>query len=96
MAFYISQPDKMIHTRLDRIYISKTIKTKTSKIYTTSLSYHESVFVIFQIREENPRGEGIWKMNTSILKQKEFKEIFEKFWTYWQNKKTEYKNHNLR
>ena len=32
-------------------------------------------------------------MNTSILKQKQFKEIFEKFWTYWQNKKTEYKNH---
>ena len=80
-------PDKTIHTRLDRIYISTTIKSKTSKIYPIPLSDCGSVSVTFQISEENPRGEGIWKMNTSILKQKQFQEIFKNFWTYWQNKK---------
>ena len=41
---------------MDRIYITKTIKTKTSKIHSTSLSDHDSVSVILQISEENPRG----------------------------------------
>ena len=85
--FTYHKPDKTIHTRLDRIYISKTIKSKTSKIYPIPLSDCGSVSVTFQISEENPRGEGIWKMNTSILKQKQFQEIFKNFWTYWQNKK---------
>lgn len=70
--FTYHNPDKTIHTRLDRIYISKTIKTKTLKINPISLSDHESKSALFQIREENPRGNGIWKMNTSILKQKKF------------------------
>ena len=87
-------PDKTIHTRLDRIYTSKKIKITTSKIQPTSLSDHDSVSVTFQISEENPRGSGIWKMNTSILQQNQFKEIFQNFWNYWQNEKIKYKNHN--
>ena len=58
--------DQTIHSRLDRIYISKAIKTKTCKIIPTSLSDHDVVSVILQISEENPRGPGIWKLNTSI------------------------------
>ena len=50
--------------------------------------------VIFQISEENPRGSGSWKMNTSILQQKQFKELFQSFWKYWQKEKIKYKNHN--
>ena len=50
--------------------------------------------VTFQISEENSRGSGIWKMNTSILKQKQFKETCQSFWEYWQKEKIEYKNHN--
>lgn len=71
--FTYHNPDITIHIRLDRIYISKTIKIKTSKIYRISLSDHNSVSVIFQIREENPRGEGIWKISSPILKQKKIK-----------------------
>ena len=80
-------PDKTIHSRLDRIYITKTIKTKTSKIHSTSLSDHDSVSVILQISEENPRGQDIYK-------QKKFQEIFKNFWKYWQNNKIEYENLN--
>ena len=86
--FTYHNPDKTIHTRLDRIYISKKLKTKTSKIQPTSLSDHYGVSVTFQISEENPRGSGFWKMYMSILQQK-------KFWEYWQKKKIEYKNHNV-
>ena len=86
--------DKTIHSRLHRIYISKTIKTKKCKISSTSLSDHESVSVILQISEENPGEPGVWKLNTSTLKQKKFQEIFKIFWNFWQNKKKEYKYHN--
>ena len=92
--FTYHNPDKTIHTRLDRIYTSKKIKITTSKIQPTSLSDHDSVSVTFQISEENPRGSGIWKMNTSILQQNQFKEIFQNFWNYWQNEKIKFKNHN--
>ena len=93
--FTYHNPDKTIHTRLDRIYISKKIKTKTCKIQPTSLSDHDGVSVTFQISEENPGGSGIWKMNTSVLKHKKFKEILQSFWEYWQKKKIEYENYNV-
>ena len=67
--------DQTIHSRLDRIYITNTIKVKTSEIYPISLSDHDGVTVTFLTREENPRGPGIWKLNTSILKQKDFKKF---------------------
>ena len=92
--FTYHNSDKTIHTRLDKIYISRKIKIKTCKIQPTSLSDHDGVSVIFQINEENPRGSGIWKMNTSRLKQKKFKEIFQSFWEYWKKEKTEYRNQN--
>ena len=85
--FTYHNPDKTIHTRLDRIYISKKIKTKTSKIQPTPLSDHDGVSVTFQISEENPRGSGIWKMNTSILQQKQFKEFFKAFGNTGKRKK---------
>ena len=71
--FTYHNSDKTIHTRLDKIYISRKIKIKTCKIQPTSLSEHDGVSVIFQINEENPRGSGIWKTNTSRLKQQKFK-----------------------
>lgn len=59
-----------------------------------SFSDHDGVPVLTQISKENPRGPGTWKLNTSILNLKQFRKTFQQFWTFWQNKKTEYKNHN--
>ena len=88
-------PDKTIHSRLDRIYITDDIKVKTAKIYPFSLSDHDGVTVSFQIREMNPKGPGIWKLNTSILKHNTFQEIFPKYWKFWQKQKNKYNNHLL-
>ena len=54
--FTYHNPDKTIHSRLDRIYITNNVTVKTSKIYPISLSDHDGVTVIFQIRETNPRS----------------------------------------
>ena len=88
-------PDKTIHTRLDRIYITDDIKVKTSKIYTLSLSDHDGGTVSFQIREISPKRPGIWKLNTLILKHKTLQEIFPKYWKLWQKIKKKYDNQLL-
>ena len=93
--FKYHNPDKTIHRRLDRIYITNTVTVKTSKIYPIPLSDHDGVTVSFQIREINPRGPGIWKLNTSILKHKEFQRIFKEYWTLWQKQKRKYENQLL-
>ena len=68
---------------------------KKSTIYPISLSDHDGVTVSFQIGEIKPNGPGIWKLNTSILKQKNFQGIFKSFWTYWQKQKRKYDNQLL-
>ena len=86
--FSYHDSDKTIHSRLDRIYTSKTIKVKTCKINPVSLSDHDSVTVILQmISEENPRGPGIWKLNISILKHKKFQGIFKPFGLFGKRKR---------
>ena len=50
------------HSRLDRIYLSKTNNTKTCKITPNSFSDHDGVPVLTQISKENPRGPGTWKL----------------------------------
>ena len=87
--------DKTIHSRLDRIYNTKTIQIRTCNIIPMPLSDHDGVSAIIQISDGNRWGPGTWKLNTSILKQNEFQEIFKNVWKNWQNKKREYKNHNL-
>ena len=86
--------DKTIHSRIDRIYISKQIKLIKSQITPNTISDHDSVTTTIQINKKEPKGPGIWKLNTNILTQKDFKKIFETFWKNWQHEKNNYKNHN--
>ena len=53
------------------------------------------VSLTLQIKKtKNPKGNGLWKLNTSILNQKNFKQIFQHFWKNWQTQKTKYKSIN--
>ena len=72
-----------IYSRLDRIYITKTVKTKTCQIMPTSISDHECVSVSLQVNKKEPKGPIIWELNTTILKQKKFQKIFKNFWNSW-------------
>ena len=35
-------------------------------------------------------GSGVWQLNTSILKEKQFLEMIDKFWEDWKSKKVKY------
>lgn len=84
--------DNTIHRRLDRIYITKRIKTKTRNLLSTSIFGPNSVSVTIQVTKKEPKGPGIWKLNTAILKHKNFQNIFQQFWKNWQKGKTKYQN----
>ena len=58
------------------------------------MSDHEIVSLTLQITKQKPKFNGFWKLNTSILKQKNFKEIFHNFWENWQKQKIKYKSIN--
>ena len=75
--------------------MTDNIRIKTSTIYLISLSDHDGVTVSFQTGEIDRKGPGIWKLNTSILKHKNFQELFKNFWTYWQKQKRKYDNQLL-
>ena len=50
---------------------TKTIKTLNYQIIPTTISDHDSVSVIIHVNIQTPKGPGIWKLNTTILKQKQ-------------------------
>ena len=35
----------------------------------------------------NPRGQGVWKINTQLLKNESFCAAVKSFWSYWQQHK---------
>ena len=68
--FTYHNPDKTKHSRLDRIYISETINTKTSQIHPTSLSHHDSVSCHTRDQRGEPKRTRYLETETSTLKQK--------------------------
>ena len=92
--FTYHNADNAIHSRLDRFYITKTIKSIKCQIIPNNISDHYSVSLRIQINKNKPKGPGIWKLNTSILTYKNFQNIFKQFWKDWQNEKTKYKTYS--
>ena len=95
--FTYHNADNTIHNSLDRIYITKKIKITNFQIIPTSISDHDSVSTIIQVNKKEPKGPkgpGIWKLNTTILKYKHFQKTFKQFWNSWTKEKTKYNNYN--
>ena len=90
-SYTYHNPENTIH---DRIYITKTIKTIKWHIIPNTISDHHSASLHIQINKNDPKGPGIWKLNTSILTHKTYQIIFKHFWNDWQNEKTKCKTHN--
>ena len=93
-CFTYHNADNTIHSRSDRFYISKEIKNVKCKIIPNTVSDHDSVSLYLSVNRKEPKRPGTWKLNTTILTQKNFKKIFQKFWNNWQYEKNNYKNHN--
>ena len=75
------------HSRINRIYATENLKILDTNIIANSLSDCEMVSLTLQIKKQKLKGNGFWKLNTSILQQKNFKEIIHKFGENWQKQK---------
>lgn len=53
--FTYHNSDNTIYSRLDRIYITKTIKTTNCQIIPTTISDHDNVSVIMQVNKKEPQ-----------------------------------------
>jgi len=79
-------------SRLDRIYVTKTILSKKTGIETMAAAFSDHNAVILRLEmdhQTNYRGKGYWKMNINMLQEKTFQETFKTKWEKWKmNKKT--------
>ena len=90
--FTFHNNNKLIHSRLDRIYIPKNQKIINVNIIPNNLSDHDAIQVIISVKKKNIYSQGYWRLNTSIIKQKQFQKLFKKFWNDWLIQK---KNYNI-
>lgn len=77
-----------IRTRIDKIFTQKTFadKTKTT-VNVCPYSDHDAVMTTIKIPDSNPRGPGVWKMNTKLLKDKRYEHEIRSFTKHWMNEK---------
>ena len=80
-------------SRIDRFYIWRDAKKNfsiRSDIIPNNISDHSMICLSLKNITTNKRGPSYWKLNTSILQNKEYKQKIETFWQHWQNKKNRY------
>ena len=83
-----------ICSRIDRIYTTKNIKLNNATIIPNNISDHDIITLTITITKQKPKGRGIWKLNATIVKEKNFTEIFRIFWQNWQKEKPKYNSIN--
>ena len=77
-------------SRIDRFYLTSDFennyKIKT-QIIQNYLSDHRMITLNFYPKHEKKRGPSYWKLNSSILQNKDYKNKITSFWHKWQQKK---------
>ena len=61
-----------------------------SDIVSNTLSDHHIISLSLVNITTKKRGSSYWKLNTSVLQNKEYKQKIETFWLHWKNKKNIY------
>ena len=75
--------------RLDRFYTPTAWRTQVRDHACDPFTYsdHHMVSISIQLGHSNPRGRGVWKFNTRLLKSEEFCAAVNNFWPQWQLEK---------
>ena len=80
-------------SRIDRFYMWNQAEKQfsiRSDIIQNKLSDHHMITLSLKNITTNKRGPSYWKLNTSILENKDYKQKIETFWINWKNKKNIY------
>ena len=96
LAFTWQNMAGTIWCRLDRFYVSSSLVDEcvfTSAIITYPYSDHDIIHITLTVdRSCTNVGPGVWKLNTSILKDKSVHAKVARFWSNWKSKKKHFSN----
>ena len=86
-----------VASRLDRFYLPAAFLSERSKcdILPCYFSDHSLVKICFQLPEASPKGQGIWKLNVSVLQDNEFELQIRQFWSEWRDNKVNFPDQRL-
>ena len=75
--------------RLDWFYTAKTWRSRISDFKCNSFAYsdHHIINLKITLGNSNPRGRGVWKLNTQLLKSETFCSAVNNFWPVWKDHK---------
>ena len=78
--------------RLDRFYVPHSWDTQASDMTVKRFAYSDQQLIrmTFTVGKRNPRGKGIWRFNTSLLKSEDFCEETVDFLRHWRTQKASY------
>ena len=98
-VFQVKNPSKKLFTwfngpqsvgcRLDHFYTPIAWRSQVQDQVCDPFLYsdHHMVSIKLQLGHSNPRGRGIWKFNTRLLKSDDFCAAVNNFWPQWQLEK---------
>ena len=72
--------------RLDRFYTPRAWRSRISRHTCSPFAYSDHHLIKLQVTfgPTNPRGRGVWKFNTQLLKNESFCAAINSFWSSWQ------------
>ena len=72
--------------RLDRFYTPRAWRSRLSQHTCLPFAYSDHHLIKLQVTfgPTNPRGRGVWKFNTQLLKNESFCATVNSFWSSWQ------------
>ena len=80
-------------SRIDMILISNTIIQKINRCEIRHCPYSDHNLTYIKINlQKIDRGPSYWKMNSSVIKDNEFKSALEYIWAQWRTEKVKYEN----
>ncbi|PIK42672.1 hypothetical protein BSL78_20469 [Apostichopus japonicus] len=86
------KPDGTVSSRLDRFYAPRKFPRSRCSIISCPLSDHDAVVLRLQLPESFHVEKGLWRLNTEIVKEQNFKEQFVEKYRGWQSLKPAFPN----
>ena len=85
--------DFSMRSRLDRWYVDKIVaEREQAHIRACPFSDHSAVEIQIDTNNTRHNGPGVWKMNTSLLKESKYTHEIKAFLIYWQTERATYPN----
>ena len=77
------------HTRIDRLYVSKSVR-KEVRIFHKPFLYSDHINCVGAVIGEQPRGHDHWHFNNTLTEDEHYVNLLTQWWEEWRQYKHEY------